>query len=190
MKSSSENMNPMTEDYLAAIEACAAAATPGPWWTYIPVEFSKDWRIAQVPGTAPAADRFYIGRLTSSHDPKQSGNGGKGLEPPTREDAAFIAAARAYVPALVAEVRRLQGDRDGWKTSAMTRGAMAEALAQAMLDEREACAKIAENGADYMTLAEKQERPAEERLCTHGRNLFEAECGDCIAAAIRARGKS
>ena len=81
----------MTPSELSAIAARADAATPGPWWVAQMDEEAYDH--GQV--------RCYAGRkprvlLTlNQHFPCVS-------------DAAFIAAARSDVPALVAEVRRLQ----------------------------------------------------------------------------------
>lgn len=77
----------MTEEQLAKLERLANAATPGPW------ETNEDW----------------------THEIHASGRGilignvPRGPEPYGRAgDAAFIAASRSAVPALVAEVRRLR----------------------------------------------------------------------------------
>ena len=76
----------MTEDELATIDARATEATPGPWsypgdpWTFV----------------HDASGRS----LLDLDEPR-------GFEQ-TQRDAAFIAASREDVPALVAEVRRLR----------------------------------------------------------------------------------
>jgi hypothetical protein len=76
----------MTDELdLDAIEALANAATPGPW------EVDYDERVG-------GADQILRGNLTICF-----------MSSPRREyNAEFIAAARAAVPALVAEVRRLR----------------------------------------------------------------------------------
>lgn len=61
-------------------------------------------------------------------------------------------------------------------------------IAGAVAAEREACAKIAENGTDYMVVPMNQVAGAPS-FCVHQVSLTEpGECGQCIAAAIRARG--
>ena len=77
----------MTEEELTAIEARAAAATVGPW------------------------DGHQNSGVTSKHTRDNVFETGCGCctnKDLSVEDAAFIAAARADVPALVAEVRRLR----------------------------------------------------------------------------------
>ena len=85
---------PLTDEELAEFEALTAAATPGPWIANIeeeapiggesmisiraPGDFPPDMYVYHDGGTAPAAD------------------------------LKFIAAARNYVPRLIAEVRRLR----------------------------------------------------------------------------------
>lgn len=77
----------MTEEELTAIEARATAATVGPW------------------------DGHQNSGVTSKHTRDSVFETGCGCctnKDLSVEDAAFIAAARADVPALVAEVRRLR----------------------------------------------------------------------------------
>jgi hypothetical protein len=80
---------PTGEQWLAAIEARANAATPGPWCT-------DSWEIYQgaeyVPGISEWIGETCRGATSMEQD---------------RADAAFVAAARTDVPALVAEVREL-----------------------------------------------------------------------------------
>lgn len=75
----------MTQDELDRWEALANAATPGPW---------------------VLVDRDILGgyEVHAPDDWTVFGYNG-----PERTDAAFIAAARDAVPALIAEVRRLRG---------------------------------------------------------------------------------
>lgn len=73
-------------------------ATGGPWAAYQPSELPRDIRIARAIPPPPYPERYYVCRLTSSHDPAMSGDGGGGLQPPREEDAAFICAARSYAP--------------------------------------------------------------------------------------------
>lgn len=76
---------PLTEAALAAIEARAAKATPGPWTA---TEHAKFWQLdAAFDAVATTALCF---------------------APETAANAAFIAHARADIPRLLAEVRRLR----------------------------------------------------------------------------------
>lgn len=78
----------MTPEQLAAIEARANAATPGPW------------RV-EIRGLC-----FPCKSLPGTHLHKWA-DGGPMAVWPVGADGAFMAAARQDVPALVAEVRRL-----------------------------------------------------------------------------------
>lgn len=78
----------LSETRLAEIEARAAAATAGPWCT-------DSWEIYQGTEYVPGIS-FWIGE--TCRDTSELGQ--------DRADAAFVAAARSDVPALVAEVRR------------------------------------------------------------------------------------
>lgn len=84
----------MTEEQLQAIEARAAAATEGEWFANNNDGYSI-WRI-KAPGFIAIADVI-------------------GDSAETDANAAFIAHAREDVPALVAEVRRLQEHIAGLK---------------------------------------------------------------------------
>jgi hypothetical protein len=83
----------MTEQELQAIEALAAAATPGPW----------------------RAETDYRDDTTVLYTAVHEGEGWVVAEGTLVHDAAFIAAARTAVPALVAEVRRLWRVEDAAK---------------------------------------------------------------------------
>lgn len=95
----------MTEDELKQIEARCNAATPGPWHTCDPI-----WRQANSPGWVLAGD----------YDPHRGAGVVSALEIMEWEDGEdpcytqsdvdldFIANARTDIPALIAEVRRLQ----------------------------------------------------------------------------------
>ena len=75
----------MTQQELDALKALAEAATPGPWVCYY--------------------------SLSVGATVQQKGKAGwifRAQERATREDMDFVAAARAAVPALLAEVERLQ----------------------------------------------------------------------------------
>lgn len=90
---------------LEALEALAAAATPGPWKTC----GASDGRCAcNLVWSSDGEDR-HRGRWTGIVD---AGPHGVFDRSPSREEqisnAAFIAAARDAVPELVAEVRRLR----------------------------------------------------------------------------------
>ncbi|MFN7185996.1 MAG: hypothetical protein ACK5VE_06490 [Alphaproteobacteria bacterium] len=97
----------MTEQELADLDALAAAATPGPW--------------EQIDSRAYSSGTGLQVCLCNETD----------------ADAAFIAAARTAVPALVAEVRRLRGVvREAWDESANVPWActFAESLVAKKLD--------------------------------------------------------
>lgn len=81
----------MTEAEFAAIEARCAAATPGPWVAY-PGEVRRD--VGELP---------FLRWL-----PHDSPHGHAYDEARRQADAAFIAAARQDVPALLAEAGRLR----------------------------------------------------------------------------------
>jgi hypothetical protein len=76
---------------LDAIEARAAAATPGPWCT-------DSWEIYQDSEYQPGIS-FWIGE-TCRADEENDG----------RADAEFVAHARTDVPAMAAEIRRLRAE--------------------------------------------------------------------------------
>lgn len=82
----------MSEDELATIEARANAASPEPWAMAVDDDGCLCVRIGQSPGYT---DVLYMGDLEVTL-------------PTDHANADFIAAARADVPALVAEVRRLR----------------------------------------------------------------------------------
>jgi hypothetical protein len=84
---------PLSAERLAEIEARADAATDGPWCT-------DSWEIYQGSEYEPGLS-FWIGETC---------RGTADLEQ-DRADAAFVAAARSDVPALVAEIRRLWDER-------------------------------------------------------------------------------
>lgn len=79
----------LSAEWLAEVEARADAATEGPWCT-------DSWEIYQGTEYVPGIS-FWIGETCR-------GTSELGQD---RADAAFVAAARSDVPALVAEVRRL-----------------------------------------------------------------------------------
>lgn len=93
----------MTPDELAAVEARAAAATPGPWVMEV-----RDEAFVFLMGSAL--------QRRANHQVQHSFEYEHGLDPEEQREqyaeaeanARLIAAARADVPELVAEVRRLQ----------------------------------------------------------------------------------
>ena len=85
---------PMTEERLLAIKALAEAATPGPWYHVL----------AAIVGTTPCPDDDNTTCICNT----EWGNS-TNVQP----NAAFIAAAREDVPALLAEVKRLWA-REEW----------------------------------------------------------------------------
>ena len=87
----------LTEEQLLEIEARCNAATPGPWDSCTAICGSGDSAII-----APIHGRSCVLALVCAEVDEQ----GKDVVRSMR-DAAFIAAARTDVPALVAEVRRL-----------------------------------------------------------------------------------
>ncbi len=80
----------MTDDELTALESLANAATPG------------EWRAIPYAGPGPDGSWQVDAPITCVADCFESDR--------PKADAAFIAAARTSVPALIAEVRRLRLD--------------------------------------------------------------------------------
>ena len=118
----------MTDEELREIEARAEAATPEPWregntgrddpgWVELDAGEDEGTGIAQVVNGS-GTGRIARARWSWISDDD------------TRANTSFIAHARADVPALIAEVRRLQS-----------------ALATARAEEREACAQYLEDHA-------------------------------------------
>lgn len=81
-----------TRPNLADIEARANAATEGPWCT-------DAWEIYQGTEYQPGLSMWIGETCRGTSTPEQD-----------QADAAFVAAARTDVPALLAEVRRLQAE--------------------------------------------------------------------------------
>ena len=81
----------MTDDELKALEALAEKATTGPW--------SERWLYGALRHINRNVDRDCF--IDDADLPD-------GARWPGKEDAAFISACRTAVPALIAEVRRLQ----------------------------------------------------------------------------------
>lgn len=93
----------MTEQELAAIEARAAKATNAPWLIEAGVYSGQNWLVGTITvnlGESYRDDIVYFVTTKNVHASE--------LEGDAKTDAEFIAHARADVPALVAEVRRLQ----------------------------------------------------------------------------------
>ncbi len=87
----------MTEQELAEMDARVEAASPGPWrWSVNPSAMAEDVGSIDAPGGRVC----WFGDQTQYY-PCEG-------EPPSASDLAFIIAARADVPALIAEVRRLR----------------------------------------------------------------------------------
>jgi hypothetical protein len=97
----------MTPSELQAIRERAESATPGPWRVR-PDEYD-DWGV--VKAFLPEDGTIYVaragaGRYVPSHEISQHRL--KGTDP-YQHNADFIAHARADIPALLAEIERLQG---------------------------------------------------------------------------------
>lgn len=83
----------MTDEQLQEWSVLAEAATPGPW------KSGWSWQ-----------DAINGGKSAWSEGPVHVGETLSQVAPQAIADAAFIAAAREAVPALVAEVRRLRAE--------------------------------------------------------------------------------
>jgi hypothetical protein len=98
-------VNTMTEAELAAIEARASKASPGPW--RVVTHFNAGATVATIRSTTEldveTGGCFACESKGPTADPWQDGG----------SNAAFIAASREEVPRLVAEVRRLRALLDG-----------------------------------------------------------------------------
>ena len=87
----------MTQQELDALKALADAATPGPWESELTGGCYTVWGKADAMG--------YDGIVTTDYlNPRLDDS----------SNAAFIAAARAAVPALLAEVERLREELDDY----------------------------------------------------------------------------
>lgn len=85
----------MTNEELAAIEQRAAAATKGPW--YVSGGDVMSEHRDEIPYGSVVCETGFTGMVAATENTYSS-------------DADFIAAARADVPALLAEVRRLRAE--------------------------------------------------------------------------------
>ena len=85
----------LTDQYLAELERLCEKATPGPWATYAPSggEYGKKYESMGV--------RDEQGAICMSNQPGWA-------YPEQWDNGSFIAASRAALPALIAEVRRLR----------------------------------------------------------------------------------
>ena len=88
---------PITREQLDAWEELAKAATPGPWG--VSTGYGED--SAEAVCMAPGVRNYLLDVVVRS--------GRDGGTDNTVEDAAFIAAAREAVPALIARVKELEG---------------------------------------------------------------------------------
>lgn len=84
----------ISDEELAAISARAAAATPAPW------QALDNGSIVYAGDPQPVRWGTYVLASIGAH--------GRRSRKPSDEDAAFIAAARTDVPALLAEIDRLK----------------------------------------------------------------------------------
>ncbi|WP_406206012.1 hypothetical protein OH807_31975 [Kitasatospora sp. NBC_01560] len=101
---------PLTEDELTAMERRAAAAAPGPWQAWLEGQGIGGESFIQVQPASDVEDEMYLRRFVE-------GDAVPSRDPRLHADLEFIAAARADVPRLIAEVRRLQatvGRQRGW----------------------------------------------------------------------------
>lgn len=122
-------MEPLSVERLDAIAARAEAATAGPWCT-------DSWEIYQGAEYEPGLSLWVGETCRGTSSPEQD-----------CADAEFVAAARADVPALVAEVRRLLAERRA------TNEALSEA-AEALREKEKQASIVAEfvaARAEYIT---------------------------------------
>lgn len=133
--------NPPAVD-LEAIRARADAATPGPWRLGGPAMTSEVWADRDSAGW----DAFYVAQTTRRLNPATD---------QSEADAEFIAAARADVPALLAEVTRLTTE-----------------LAEAR--------KLLSDAADVMDADDRWEKRAE-----HAKHLFHQTLDRAVAAEAK-----
>jgi hypothetical protein len=91
----------LSDEDLDAIEARCAAASPGPWTSY--VEGRDHWSGDDFIRVSEADDEpdMYVSRAEAG-----------AIRPASASDLDFIAAARQDVPSLVAEIRRLRAAND------------------------------------------------------------------------------
>ena len=87
----------MTDEELAEIEARVAAASPGPWTSFVEGRDHQSGDDFIRISESDAEDDMYVSRF-----------GGSGSRPASTADQDFIAHARQDVPAMIAEIRRLR----------------------------------------------------------------------------------
>ncbi len=110
-----EPVSLLSEDELAALNALADAATPGPWFS--------SGRMSAAESLEPRYGPYAYEIRTADPDPSSKyewpqricetimGQGGPGDEP----NFAFIAASRQAIPRLLAHIAALTEERDGLK---------------------------------------------------------------------------
>ncbi|GAA1977209.1 hypothetical protein [Kitasatospora viridis] len=116
---------PLTDEQLTAIAARAEGATPGPW---TPDEDESVWRLHGTHPRIPGM-KWQILKAAKQGTPYAE-------YWPNPADAEFIAAARADVPALLAEVHRLRAERDGARTQVAAAQAYADELTTSAISPR------------------------------------------------------
>ena len=123
--------DPMTPERLAEIEARANAATEGPWSWYAPEPSEVYHDLADCMCQTSGSEWEFVGLTPAGHlhlrheEHQINGPDGRSITGNyfdevggilVREDRDFMAAARTDVPALVAEVRRLQAAVANWQS--------------------------------------------------------------------------
>lgn len=98
----------MTDEQLQQLAALAEAATPGPWWVD---RYATDMSCTEH-AVGVRTDDMMLASM--------------GIDDVAMPDARFIAAARAAVPALVAEVERLQTELAAARIAALAYRVLSE----------------------------------------------------------------
>ncbi len=104
----------LTDEQLAAIEDRANAATKGPWGFYDGETYADVAADLQMTSRASYSYRQKIAQLEDENywdDPAHEDDDESRATEQMAANAAFLAHARQDVPALVAEIRRLQQQR-------------------------------------------------------------------------------
>ncbi|MFI0031303.1 hypothetical protein ACH4M8_18625 [Streptomyces albidoflavus] len=133
-----QGLDPLSPERLAEIAARAEAATAGPWGFYDGDNYADVAADLEMTGRGSYSCRQQVARLEDESywdDPAHEDDDEERASEQMAADAAFIAAARTDVPALLAEVDRLRAERDRYQSAWQSARFRAEARGEGILRE-------------------------------------------------------
>ncbi len=159
----------MTDDELTTLERLAEAASPGPW------EVSNAHGLCVSRPHGPHVRMMVVDLAPEVYSPPWRGD---------PADAAFIAAARTALPALIAECRRLRDDLSSARGLAHARGLVTLGDCQrTMAAEARIAALEAQNASDRAVQGEAEHRALERadalQLIVEGTSTVSLGCSWC-----------